>query len=264
MSTPTKLDIWNLSRTPEPGDLSTLELRPINDGKEHPFLLVLPGGGYGGHADHEAGVINDAFQKFGFQGGVLRYTLGHKSKHPAMIYDLHRAIRLIRSKSAEWKVAGGKVAILGFSAGGHLASTGAVHFNTWINPADDLAPRFSARPDAAILCYPVISMSEPMGHMGSRNNLIGSNPDPALVEQLSNHLQVKPDTAPSFLWHTADDAPVPVENSLAYFAACRKNRVPAELHVYEYGAHGLGLAKDRSDVSTWVDHAGAFLQRHAK
>ena len=256
------LDIWNLSRAPQPGDLSTLELHLLDDAREHPLLLVLPGGGYGGHANHEAGVICEAFHALGFHGAVLRYRLGPKSKHPDMINDLQRAIRLIRSKAAEWKIQNAKVAILGFSAGGHLASTGAVHFDRWTSPADDLAPAFSARPDAAILCYPVISMTEPMGHMGSRRNLLGHDADPALVDLLSNHLHVKADTSPSFLWHTADDGPVPVENSLAYFGACRKNRVPAELHVYEYGAHGLGLAKDRSDVSTWVGHAGEFLKRH--
>jgi acetyl esterase/lipase len=150
--------------------------------------------------------------------------------------------------------------VLGFSAGGHLASTLATHHQRFVSPEDDLASSQDARPDAAVLCYPVIDMGE-FAHVMSRNRLLGPDPDPALLTLLSNHLQVTADTPPTFLWHTADDAGVPMEGSLFFAAACRKHKVPVELHVFESGKHGLGLA-DGQPAGAWKDFCVEFLRRH--
>ena len=149
---------------------------------------------------------------------------------------------------------------MGFSAGGHLTSTAATHFDDGDVKAADPIERVSSRPDAAILCYPVITLTEPYLHRGSRDNLLGKTPDPALIELLSNEKQVTAKTPPTFLFHTADDSAVPVENSLMFAAACRKNKVPVELHVYESGRHGVGLAQDNPALKTWPEMLANWLR----
>ena len=173
---------------------------------------------------------------------MLKYRLGSSGyHHPAMLQDAARAVRLVRARAADWKIDPKRVGIMGSSAGGHLASTLLTHFDSGDSAAADPIERQSCRPDLGILCYPVITMGQ-YTHGGSKNNLLGSKPSPELVEQLSSELQVTTNTPPCFLWTTYEDRTVPMENSLLFASALRKNRVPFALHIYEKGAHGMGLA----------------------
>lgn len=242
--------------------LPTLTPVPHPEGGVRPMLLVLPGGGYGAHAAHEAEPVARAFHRFGLHAAVLRYRCTARNPHPRPIHDTTRAVRLLRERADHWGVLDGKVAILGFSAGGHLASTLCVHFDRFVSPEDDLAARHSARPDAAVLCYPVIDLAGHAAHTGSRNNLLGPDAPPELVQLLSTHQQLREDSPPTFLWHTMDDGGVAVANSLMYAAACREKKVRCELHVYESGPHGVGLAEKHPTLGTWVELAGRFLNRH--
>jgi acetyl esterase/lipase len=227
-------------------------------------VVVCPGGGY--HilaADHEGKQIALWLNSLGVSAFVLQYRLGERYRHPAPLQDAQRAIRMVRSRAVEWRVDPKRVGILGFSAGGHLASTAATHFDDGRADAVDPIERQGSRPDFAVLCYAVISLVDPVAHSGSRKNLLGDPADPALVELLSNEKQVTSRTPPTFLWHTADDAGVPVENSLLFFEALKKAGVPAELHVFPHGRHGLGLAPGDPVVSQWADLCARWLPRSA-
>ena len=214
-------------------------------------VIVCPGGGYQHLAmDHEGEQIAKWLNSLGISAVVLQYRLGPKYHHPAMINDAQRAIRTIRSKSASLHVQPDRIGIWGFSAGGHLASTAATHFDAGNPNAADPIDRASSRPDFAILAYPVISLGE-YAHVGSRDNLLGKNPDPKLVEDLSNDLRVTPQTPPTFLFHTTADATVPVENSVRFYLALRKAGVPAEMHIFQNGPHGVGLAPTDATLSAW-------------
>lgn len=209
-------------------------------------IVICPGGGYGGLAPHEGAGYAEWLAENGIAGIVLKYRLGSGNyHHPAMINDAARAVRLTRSKAAEWKIDPKRVGIMGSSAGGHLASTLVTHFDA--GKADDPDPieRLSSRPDIGILCYAVISMGANT-HAGSKKNLLGENPAPELVELLSNEKQVTKDTPPTFLWHTWEDKGVKVENSLEFAAALQKSGIPFDLHVYQKGGHGMGLGPDRA------------------
>jgi acetyl esterase/lipase len=173
--------------------------------------------------------------------------------------DAQRAIRTVRSKAAEYRLLPDRIGIMGFSAGGHLASTAGTHFDAGDANAPDPIDRLSSRPDFLVLCYAVISFGE-FAHQGSRRNLLGENPDPKLVESLSNETQVTERTPPTFLFHTTTDATVPVENSVMFYAALRKAGVPAELHIYERGPHGVGLAQTDEALSTWPARLADWLR----
>lgn len=215
-------------------------------------VVVCPGGGYQNLAmDHEGQQIAEWLNSLGVAAFVLKYRLGPKYHHPIELGDAQRAIRLVRSRAREFGIAPDRIGIWGFSAGGHLASTAATHFDFENPAASDPLDRASSRPDFAILAYPVISMRIGVTHMGSRKNLLGENPDPALVELLSNETQVTAQTPPTFLFHTTDDPTVPVENSILFYEALRKVGVPAELHVFEHGPHGVGLAPRDATLSLW-------------
>jgi acetyl esterase/lipase len=175
---------------------------------------------------------------------VLKYRLGPRYHHPAMMQDVQRAVQIVRSRAAELKIARDRIGVMGFSAGGHLASTAATHF------AKD-ANGVSSRPDFAILCYPVITMKDPFVHKGSRENLLGKNPDPKLIEEMSNETQVTAETPPTFLFHTSDDPGVPAQNSVYFYLALRKAGVPAEMHLFEHGRHGVGLAQTEPALKIW-------------
>jgi acetyl esterase/lipase len=176
--------------------------------------------------------------------------------------DVQRAVRTVRAKAKEFGFDPQRVGIVGFSAGGHLASTAATHFNEQpLEPADDI-DRVSARPDFAVLAYPVITFDDAHTHAGSKKNLLGENPDQSLVKSMSNDLAVTKQTPPTFLFHTAADTAVPVENSLLFFAACRRAGVPAELHVFETGRHGLGLAQTDPVLSEWPHLCERWLGLH--
>ena len=209
-------------------------------------VVICPGGGYGGLAPHEGAGYAEWLAENGIAGIVLKYRLGSKGyRHPAMLNDAARAVRLTRAKAGEWKIDVKRVGIMGSSAGGHLASTLLTHFDAGKADAADPVERLSSRPDVGILCYAVISMG-PNTHGGSKQNLLGKEPAPELVELLSNEKQVTKETPPCFIWHTWEDSAVKVENSLDFAAALRKAGVPFDLHVYQKGAHGMGLGGGRA------------------
>ncbi|RYD80478.1 MAG: alpha/beta hydrolase [Verrucomicrobiaceae bacterium] len=208
-------------------------------------IVIFPGGGYGGLAPHEGAGYAEWLAENGIAGIVLKYRLGtHGYRHPAMLNDAARAVRLTREKAAEWKIDPKRVGIIGSSAGGHLASTLLTQFEEGKADAADPIERHSSRPDLGILCYPVITMGENT-HGGSRKNLLGENPSPELLESLSNEKQVTAQTPPCFIWHTWEDKAVKVENALAFATALQKAGVPFDLHVYQKGGHGLGLGGGR-------------------
>lgn len=222
-----------------------------------PIVLVLPGGGYNHLAGHEAEPVADAFNQQGFHAAVLRYRV-HPCRHPDPIHDAQRAVRLIRRHAADWNINPGAVAVLGFSAGGHLAATLANHHNKFPNAQDPLSADVSARPDASILCYAVLDAHR-YPHQGSFRNLLGDAPDPNLLSLMSMPEQVSADTPPTFLWHTANDAAVPVGGALRYAQALSDQQIPFELHVYPDGRHGLGLALSQPEIAGWVNLAARFL-----
>lgn len=225
-------------------------------------VIVCPGGGYGhlatGHEGHD---IGEWFKSRGITAFVLRYRIAPRYHHPAPISDAQRAIRLVRARAAEWHVKPDQIGIMGFSAGGHLASTAGTHFDDGQPDAPDAIDRVSCRPDFLILCYPVISLNSEYTHGGSRQNLLGKEADPKLVASLSNETQVGSRTPPTFMFHTNEDTPVPPENSVLFYLALRKAKVPAELHIYERGPHGVGLAKSDPVLSTWTDRLSDWLKR---
>ena len=214
-------------------------------------VLVCPGGGYHALAmDHEGKQIAEWLNARGVAAFVLKYRLGPKYHHPVEMGDVQRAIRAVRYGAKEFRIRPDRIGVWGFSAGGHLASTAATHFNSGDPASADPVDRESCRPDFAILCYPVISFSE-FAHQGSAMNLLGEDPEPQLIEELSNEKQVRPDSPPTFLFHTADDPVVPVENSVMFYAALRRYGIPAEMHIYAHGEHGVGLAQKDPVLSTW-------------
>lgn len=214
-------------------------------------MVVCPGGGYGGLAPYEGEDYARWLCDQGIAGFVLKYRLGPGGyKHPRMLQDAARALRTVRFRAAEWKLDPKRVGIIGSSAGGHLASTLMTHFDAGDAAASDPIDRVSSRPDLAVLCYPVITMGD-LTHHGSRDNLLGPNPSPELIEELSNERNVTSETPPCFIFHTADDKAVPVENSLNFALALRRAKVPFEIHVYEHGQHGLGLGSHPYDPAKW-------------
>jgi acetyl esterase/lipase len=227
-------------------------------------VIVIPGGGYGHLAmDHEGTQIAEWFNSLGITAFVLKYRMratGHM--HPVPMMDGQRAIRTVRARAAEWELDPSKIIVLGFSAGGHLASTLATHFDAGKTDDPDPIERASSRPDFLVLCYPVISLTADFAHAGSRSNLLGDNPDPGLLKNLSNETQVTPQTPPTFIFQTNEDKPVAAENCLLFYSALRRAGVPAELHVYERGPHGVGLAKNIPGTRTWPNRLRDWMEAH--
>jgi acetyl esterase/lipase len=225
-------------------------------------VLVFPGGGYVDLAiDHEGQQIAAWLNSYGISAFVLRYRLGPKYQHPVELGDAQRAIRYVRAHAAEFGIDPHRIGVWGFSAGGHLASSTGTHFDSGNTNSNDPIERQSCRPDFMILAYPVITFEEPYLHRGSRDSLLGSKPDPALISLLSNERQVTKQTPPAFLFHTSDDEVVPVQNSLLFYGALRTAGVPAEMHIYEHGGHGVGLARDNPELASWPDLLARWLQR---
>lgn len=222
-------------------------------------MIVCPGGGYVVLADHEGEPVAQWLNTLGVTAFVLRYRLAPQSRHPQMWEDAAQALRFVRSQAGEMGLNANRIGILGFSAGGHLASTLATHFDAGDADSPDPIERVSCRPDLAVLVYPVITLQEPFAHLGSRHNLLGEAADPASVEDLSNHLRVSAQTPPCFLVHTAEDAGVPPENSLLMALALSAARVPFELHIYERGPHGFGLGGDDPILSDWPTRCAAWM-----
>ncbi len=248
-----------------PNDKPTLSLFPApaahNSGAA---VVIIPGGGYGAVGmEHEGYDVARWFNTQGVSAFVLNYRHAGRGYHyPAPIDDGQRAVRTVRARAAEWHVDPHQVGVIGFSAGGHLASTIGTHFDEGKSDAADPIQRVSSRPDFLILVYAVIEMRPPYTHGGTRQNLLGDKPDEKLVENLSNDLQVTPQTPPTFLLATSEDTVVPAENSVLFYLALRKAKVPAELHVYERGPHGFDLASKDPVLSTWTRRLADWLRIH--
>jgi acetyl esterase/lipase len=226
-------------------------------------VIVFPGGGYEHLAsDKEGAQVARWLNTLGVTAFVVRYRLGPRYHHPVMLQDAQRAVRLVRAESARWNVEPSRIGVLGFSAGGHMASTAGTHFDLGNATNRDSVERASSRPDVMILLYPVITMSEPLAHRGSRRNLLGDNPSDSVVRLMSNETQVTRDTPPTFIVATTDDATVPVQNSLMFYDALRSAGVSAELHVFESGHHGFGLAPGDPVLSTWASQCEVWLRHH--
>jgi acetyl esterase/lipase len=225
-------------------------------------MVVCPGGGYLHLAmDKEGYAVAKWLNTLGISAFVLQYRLGPRYHHPIELGDAQRAIRIVRTRAAQYGYQAGRVGIMGFSAGGHLASSAGTHFDSGNPNAPDAIDRAGSRPDFMVLCYPVISFTS-FVHQGSEHALLGDHPDPKLVELLSNELQVTKDTPPTFLFHTTTDSTVPVENSVMFYSALRKAGVPAEMHIYERGPHGVGLAESDPVLSTWPARLADWLRIH--
>jgi acetyl esterase/lipase len=215
-------------------------------------VIVAPGGGYGALAmNHEGRQIANWFNAQGISAFVLKYRLGPRYHHPIELGDAKRAVRMVRARAQEYGIDPHLIGFMGFSAGGHLTSTIATHFDAGDASAADLVDRFSSRPDFAILCYPVVSSDPAVSHKGSFRNLLGDNPDPEQLKDMSNELHVTKDTPPSFLFHTSDDPVVPVLNSVRFYEALVAAHVPAELHIFQHGPHGVGLDLGDPVLAEW-------------
>ncbi len=248
--------------TEEPDRPSVRIHLPPKDKANGAAVVICPGGGYGIIAmDHEGSQVANWFNSHGVTALVLRYRLS-PYRHPIPLNDAQRAIRYARANAEKLGISPHRIGVMGFSAGGHLASTAATHFDAGQKEATDPVDRVSCRPDFAILGYPVVSFTADFAHKGSGRNLIGENPDPQLLDNLSNEKQVTSDTPPTFLFHTGDDTGVPAENSVAFFLALRKAKVPAELHVYQQGPHGVGLAPGDPALFTWKDRLLDWLRQN--
>jgi acetyl esterase/lipase len=226
-------------------------------------FVICPGGGYTALAPHEGSHYALWLNEQGITGFVLKYRLGSNGyRHPAMMLDVQRAVRYVRSNAMNWGLDPNRIGVMGSSAGGHLASTALTHFDSGDAAAADPVDRVSSRPNLGILCYPVITMG-PDTHAGSLQNLLGENPDPSLVEFLSNEKQVKNDTPPTFIFHTFEDSAVKMENSMEFAAALRRHGVPFALHIYTKGAHGMGLGSAQWDPDNrhlWTEECAQWLK----
>jgi acetyl esterase/lipase len=213
--------------------------------------------------DHEGHQVAQWLNSLGVAGFILKYrhhNSGAGYGHPAPLQDAQRAIRIVRGRAKEWSIDPNRIGILGFSAGGHLASSAGTHFQKRYSKTEDKIDRNNCRPDFMILIYPVITLAKPYTHGGSRFNLLGNNPDMKLIENLSNDKQITPETPPTFLVHSDDDRAVPPENSINFHLALRKAGVPAEMHIYERGGHGYGLGKPNTAESSWPARCADWLR----
>lgn len=251
-----------LGNTPDDQPVITPYLPPV--GKANGTAVVIfPGGGYQHLSmEKEGSDVANWLAGTGVTAFVVRYRLGPKYHHPLEMGDGQRAIRTVRARAAEWGLDAKRVGVIGFSAGGHMASTMGTHFDAGIASSGDVIERVSSRPDFMILMYPVITMRDTIGHKGSRVNLLGDTPDPSLLRLMSNELQVTRDTPPTFIVHSTDDKTVPVENALLMYEALKRAAVPVEMHIFEYGGHGFGLAPTDPVLSAWTTVCESWMRRH--
>jgi acetyl esterase/lipase len=260
-SDPEPIALWEAATpgidTADPMFQPTITPYTIESQSSSGCVIICPGGGYGHRAEHEGEPVAWALNERGIAACVCEYRVA-PYRHPCPLLDAQRAVRWVRAHAEELNANPEAVGVLGFSAGGHLASTAGTHYDLGRGDGDEIDRR-SCRPDALVLCYPVISFGE-FGHRGSMRNLLGDEPPEELVRSLSNETQVTAETPPTFLWHTADDPGVPVENSLLFAQALSTNEVPFELHVYRSGRHGLGLGSDLPHIATWIDLCAEWLR----
>jgi acetyl esterase/lipase len=229
----------------------TIYMPPVTAGPMT-AVIVAPGGGYRTLSMNKEGRLPASYlNTLGVAAFLLKYRLGPKYHHPIELGDMQRAIRMVRARAAEWHLDPARVGVMGFSAGGHLASTASTHFDSGNPAAPDPVDRASSRPDFAILGYPVITLTESWTHQGSKTMLLGETADQTLARSLSTDKRVTAETPPTFLFHTNADTAVPVENSVHYFLALRKAGVPAEMHIFKDGPHGVGLAMQDPALSEW-------------
>lgn len=216
-------------------------------------LIICPGGGYGGLSWDKEGIdVAKRYAEVGVTGFVLKYRHGGgPHQHPVPLSDAQRAVRIVRSRAAEWKLQPDRIGVMGFSAGGHLAASVGTHFDAGQPDAADPIDRAGCRPDYLVLIYPVITMDSAITNNGSKLNLLGKNPTPELVKLMSNDEQITDATPPAFLVHATDDTTVPVANSLRFYEALVAHKVPAELHVFAVGGHGFGMRKPDLPVGEW-------------
>ncbi|QNH61580.1 alpha/beta hydrolase [Hymenobacter sediminicola] len=234
--------------------------RPAKDKANGTAIIICPGGGYARLSmDNEGSDVAKRLTEMGVTAFVLKYRLPNDQTQPdktiAPLLDAQQAIRLVRQRAAEYGVNPARVGLMGFSAGGHLASTAGTHFS---KPAGNDATTTSVRPDFLVLLYPVISLSDSLMHAGSRTNLLGIKPSPDQIRLYSNDLQVTTQTPPTFLVHAADDKTVPVQNSLRFYEACLHHKVPAEMHLYPLGGHGFGM-NNKTTKDNWTDRLQNWL-----
>jgi acetyl esterase/lipase len=227
-------------------------LRNKDENSKYAAILVCPGGGYYVQAPHEGQPFAQLFAMNGMVGVVLTYRV-FPDRYPGAYSDACRAIRMLRKNADKYNIDTDRIGIMGFSAGGHLASTVATQPNLYKDPQDDLAEQISSQPDRLILGYPVISFVDEYSHTGSARSLLGDDPDPALVKQLSNNHQVTKNNPPVFLFHTASDKGVPVQNSLSFAEACINHDVSVEMHIYPEGEHGVGMALENPSLRSWTE-----------
>ncbi|MBB6060469.1 acetyl esterase/lipase [Hymenobacter luteus] len=223
-------------------------------------VIICPGGGYGMLAmDHEGHDVARRFNDMGITAFVLKYRLpldaSQTDKSITPLLDAQQALRLVRQRAAEFGVHLGRVGLMGFSAGGHLAATTGTHFTT---PVGDTKDKTTVRPDFLMLIYPVISLSDSLMHAGSRTNLLGDKPAGEQIKRYSNELQVTAQTPPTFLVHAQDDQVVKVQNSLAFYEACLHHKVPVEMHLYPLGGHGFGM-HNKTTQDNWTDRLQNWL-----
>lgn len=246
-------------------DQPTLTPYLVAGDQSRPAVVVCPGGGYAGLAmDHEGHQVAQWLNRLGIHAFILKYRLGSEKggnyRHPAPMLDGQRAIRMVRSKAEDWKVDMHRVGVLGFSAGGHLASTLGTHFDVGNDQGPVGIEQQSCRPDFMVLAYPVISFTAPYTHQGSRRNLLGNDPSTELKESLSNDLQVSAQTPPTFLVTTDEDKGVPAENTISFYLALRQAGIPAELHTYQQGRHGLGLGQPGQPFANWPQQCADWFR----
>lgn len=262
------IKLWDEGKTPylkEGGeeDAPVLNLYPAPE-PNGAAVVVCPGGGYGGLAkDHEGHQIAKWYNERGVSAYVLHYRLGSQGYHfPTQLADVQRGIRQVRANAKEWKVDPERIGVMGFSAGGHLASMAATKFNEKAYDPVDEIDEVSARPDFAVLCYAVISMNSAVTHSGSRKNLLGAEKaaDEAAANHVSSENNITAETPPTFLFHTDEDRAVPPENSIKFYLGLKKHKIPAELHIYQKGPHGVGLFKGDPILGTWSDRLEDWLR----
>lgn len=254
-------DIIVVSNVQEPDIAVYLPSKRFSTGQA---VVICPGGGYWVLAyDLEGTDIARYLNSIGVAGIVLKYRLPTSGNciepHKAPLMDAQRAMRLVRYNATKWNIDTAKIGVMGFSAGGHLASTLGTHFDYGNKLSPDPIEKNSCRPDFMVLMYPVITFTAPSMHTGSREALLGKNPDSALINYYSNELQVKEDTPPTFFVHADNDDGVPVENTLLMYEALRKKKIPAELHILSEGKHGFGLGLNNSHVASWTENLKLWL-----
>lgn len=253
---------WNSADT---RDRPWLDWHAHPDGGERSCVLIFPGGGYSIRAEHEGNPIADACHRAGFHAAVCHYRVQFPEAPQALmfgpLFDAQRAMRILRSRSQEFQIKNNNIACIGFSAGGHLCATLGVHWNHPTPEQDDLAGIY-ARPDALAPCYSVISTEDSCIHQGSFLNVLGENADASSLDFFSLEKHISTETPPIFLWHTADDAGVKLQNSLIFADYAQQHKVPVELHVFAHGKHGLGLAPDNAVVGQWWPLCAQWLHRY--